>query len=110
LGGFNLHYQAKKLQITVSLLSSLSLLGEGNHFLANEKGCVYMAKATLANLPDVLDARDIAGVMGIGYVKALRLVQYGGLPYIRIGRTYKVSKANFTDWLNTKKSKVIALD
>ena len=51
-------------------------------------------------MPDVLDARDIASVLGIGYTKSLQLVRYGGMKYIRIGRVYRVSKQNFTDWLN----------
>ncbi|MCL2398533.1 MAG: helix-turn-helix domain-containing protein [Defluviitaleaceae bacterium] len=69
-----------------------------------------MQKASLVSLPDVLDAKDIAGFLGIGYVKALKLIRYGGMRYIQIGRVYRVSKANFTDWLNCEQSMIINLD
>lgn len=50
-------------------------------------------------LPEVLDARQISKILGIGYVKALHLIQYGGVPHIRIGNTYRVSKRLFVEWL-----------
>jgi len=69
-----------------------------------------MSKVQIESLPDVLDARDIANVLGIGYIKALKLIRYGGMNYLQLGRAYKVSKQNFTDWLNCKKPTVIDLD
>ena len=69
-----------------------------------------MSKVTIASLPDVLNARDIACVLNIGYVKALGLIRYGGMNYIRIGKTYRVSKQNFVDWLNCSQPMIITLD
>ena len=69
-----------------------------------------MQKAYLDSLPDVLDAKDIAQVLGIGYVKSLNLIRFGGMNYIKIGRVYKVSKQNFTEWLNCCKPRVIEFD
>jgi len=64
----------------------------------------------LASLPDVLDAKDVASFLCIGYVKALKLIRYGGMNYIKLGRTYRVSKVNFTEWLNCSKPTVINID
>lgn len=63
---------------------------------------------TLDNYPDVLDARMIAEYLSIGYVKALNLIKYGGIPYIRIGNTYRVAKRNFESWLMDSESKVVS--
>lgn len=69
-----------------------------------------MQRASLASLPDVLDAKDVAGFLGISYIKALKLLRYSGMNSIRLGRVYRVSKQNFTDWLNCDKPTVIELD
>lgn len=69
-----------------------------------------MAKASLDTLPDALSARDISKVLGLGYTKSLRLIRFGGLPYIKLGNTYRVSKQNFIDWLNSSETKIIELD
>ena len=69
-----------------------------------------MAKVSLESLPDVLDAKDVASALGIGYVKALKLIRHGGMNYIRIGCAYRVSKDNFTAWLNCTKPLLIDLD
>lgn len=61
------------------------------------------------SLGDVLNAEDISNVLGIGYVKSLKLIKYGGIPHIRIGNTYRVSKTNFLTWLNQETSRVINL-
>ena len=69
-----------------------------------------MEKASLAALPDVLDARDVAAVLGIGYVKALKLMKYGKMRYLRLGRVYRISKDNFVDWLNCNAPRVVHMD
>lgn len=62
---------------------------------------------TLESYPDVLDARMIAEYLSIGYVKALNLVKYGGIPYLKIGNTYRVAKRNFEAWLLSTESKTV---
>lgn len=69
-----------------------------------------MQRASLASLPDVLDARDVAGFLGISYIKALKLLRYSGMNSIRLGRVYRVSKQNFSDWFNCQQPIVIKLD
>lgn len=53
----------------------------------------------LNQLPDILDAYTIADVLGIGYSKALGLIKYGGIHYIKLGSTYRVSREKFLNWL-----------
>ena len=50
-------------------------------------------------LPKALSARDVAGLLGIGYQKALNLIKYGDMDYIRLGNCYKVSHSSFNEWL-----------
>ena len=69
-----------------------------------------MAKVRIDSLPDVLDAKDVASALGIGYVKALKLIRHSGMNYIRIGCAYRVSKDNFTTWLNCSKPTIIDID
>ena len=69
-----------------------------------------MQKASMNTLPDVMDAKDVASALGIGYVKALKLMRYGGMNYVRIGSAYRISKDNFTAWLNCSKPTVVDLD
>jgi len=52
------------------------------------------------SLPEVLSAKDIASYLDIGYAKALRLLKYDGIPNIRVGNTFRVSKQVFGKWLN----------
>ncbi|WP_105618648.1 helix-turn-helix domain-containing protein [Vallitalea okinawensis] len=56
----------------------------------------------LNECPDALNPKMIANILGIGYSKALNLVKYGDMDYIRIGNTYRVSKDNFIEWFNRK--------
>lgn len=49
--------------------------------------------------PEVLDARQIADILRIGYVKALHIIRFGGMDYLKIGRTYRVSRSVFEKWL-----------
>ncbi|WFA09523.1 helix-turn-helix domain-containing protein [Tissierella sp. Yu-01] len=61
----------------------------------------------LNEYPDVLNAKMIAKSLGIGYVKALNLIKYGGIKYIKIGNVYRVPKTCFIDWLCNGSSKEI---
>lgn len=62
------------------------------------------------NYPEVLNAKMIAEIMDLGYVKALKLIRYSGLNHIKIGNTYRVPKKLFIDWLYTKESKEIVFE
>ena len=69
-----------------------------------------MQRATLTSYPDVLDAKDVASILSVSYISALRVIRYGGINYVRIGRAYRISKQNFIDWLNCTKPTTIKLD
>ena len=69
-----------------------------------------MNKRRLEALPDALTARDISGFLGIGYTKSLRLIRYSGLPYIKLGNVYRVSKKTFSEWLHGSETKIINFD
>ena len=69
-----------------------------------------MSRASLDSLPDVLNAKDVASVLGIGYVKALKVIRFGGMNYLKVGKSYMVSKGNFVDWLNCDKPTIISID
>ena len=55
---------------------------------------------TLQQFPEILTAKEISMYLGIGYSKALHLLRFGNIPYIKIGNTYRVSKSRFETWLN----------
>ncbi len=52
------------------------------------------------DLPDILTAKEVAQYLGIGYVKALNLLKYGGLPSVKLGNTFRISKDMLIKWLN----------
>jgi excisionase family DNA binding protein len=92
------HWQALSCYVAFFVLSILG------------KELLHVAKVSFTSLPDVLDARDVASALGIGYTKALKLIRYGGMNFIQLGRVYRVSKQNFADWLNCTQPRVIDLD
>ena len=69
-----------------------------------------MNKRQLDQLPDALSARDLSEFLNIGYTKSLRLIRFGGLPYIRIGSVYRVSKKIFIEWLHGTDTKIINIE
>ena len=71
---------------------------------------MLLNKRHLEELPDALTARDISVFLNLGYAKSLKLIRYGGLPHLRIGNTYRISKKNFVEWLNGTETKIINLD
>lgn len=59
------------------------------------------------DLPEILDARAIAAYLGIGYTKSLHLVKYSGIPYMRLGNTYRVFKPAFVAWLQSDEPRIL---
>lgn len=57
--------------------------------------------------PEILTAKMIAQILGIGYSKALHTIQYGQMHYIKIGNTYRVPKQSFIKWLFEKERREI---
>ena len=67
-------------------------------------------KQIFQEYPEILNAKMIAGILGIGYVKALNTIQYGGMPYLKIGNTYRVPKKSFVEWLFEKDKREVNID
>lgn len=61
-----------------------------------------MENTTIKDMPEILNARMICDYLGIGYTKGLSLIKYGGLDYIKIGNTYRITKKAFQEWLFTE--------
>lgn len=62
---------------------------------------------TLEELPDVLTAYAISDFLGLSNRRVYELMDisndYGGIPCLRIGRSKRVLKSDFIEWLNSKK-------
>ena len=50
-----------------------------------------------------LTAKDIAEILKISYEKALGLIKHSGIPYIKVGRQYRVNEKDFQDFLKDHK-------
>jgi predicted DNA-binding transcriptional regulator AlpA len=53
----------------------------------------------LEELPAVLDVKDVKEVLGIGRRQAYELVNSDEFHTVKVGRTIKVSKSVFLNWL-----------
>lgn len=47
-----------------------------------------------------LTAYEISEILKISYEKALDFIKYSGIPYVKIGRQYRVSEKAFYNYLN----------
>lgn len=50
--------------------------------------------------PDVLDVKDLCGILRIGRKTAYHLLKSGVIPYRRIGRNYKIRKDTIIEYMN----------
>ena len=48
----------------------------------------------------ILNVRDVAGYLRMSEAKVYRLVKEGGLPVVRIGKTWRFRKDLLDDWLS----------
>ncbi len=55
---------------------------------------------SLDTYPEILTPKQIANYLGIGYIKALRLVKSGEISCVKIGNAYKVPRLQFQKWLD----------
>lgn len=53
-------------------------------------------------LPPVLRAREVAHLLGIGYVRVYELAHAGELPVIRLGRRMLFPRDGLKNWLEQK--------
>ena len=56
---------------------------------------------------EVLSPHEIAKILKISYEKALDFVKYSGIPYMKIGRVYRVTKDNFEAFMNSSETRII---
>lgn len=63
---------------------------------------------TLESLPEILTANGIAEYLGVSYNYALSIIKYK-LTYIRLGNSYRVTKANFINFINCEQSQEMKL-
>ena len=63
---------------------------------------------TLESLPELLTAKDIAEYLGVSYNYALLLIKFH-LTYLKLGQSYRVTKAHFIEFLNSNQSRQVTL-
>ena len=56
---------------------------------------------------EVFSPQEIAKILKISYEKALDFVKYSGIPYVKIGRVYRVTKDNFEAFMNSSETRII---
>ncbi|MBR5157289.1 MAG: helix-turn-helix domain-containing protein [Clostridia bacterium] len=56
----------------------------------------------------LLTPQEIADILKISYDKALDFIKYSGIPYIQIGRQYRIEESKLTAFL--QKNQYINLD
>ena len=54
------------------------------------------------NLPDILTVQDIQKALGIGRSLAYRLINGGDIPHMRVGKTIKIPKKFFVDYIENR--------
>ena len=58
-------------------------------------------KLMFTTYPDVVTVRELKDMLGIGITLAYRLVKSNNIKSIKIGREYKIPKANVISYLTT---------
>jgi excisionase family DNA binding protein len=59
-------------------------------------------KKTTEDLPIILNAEDIAEVLGISKLSAYELMKQKGFPVIKIGRLKRVNRDAFFRWMENQ--------
>jgi excisionase family DNA binding protein len=62
---------------------------------------------SINDMPEIIDARDIAGYLNIGYTKALHFIRFSGISYMKIGNTYRVYKTAFLKWIQSEEPRIV---
>lgn len=58
-------------------------------------------KLMFTTYPDVVTVRELKDMLGIGITLAYRLVKCNNIKSLKIGREYKIPKANVISYLTT---------
>lgn len=65
--------------------------------MEEERNCL----TKLENYPDVLTARMVADILGVGYLKSLELLKSNQFPVMKLRGTYRVTKSQLIEWMNS---------
>lgn len=57
----------------------------------------------MINLPEVLKAKDVSDFLNVSSRYAYEIMERNDFPTIRIGRTKRVMKQDFLDWVEQQK-------
>lgn len=58
----------------------------------------------------MLSPADVAERLNVSYDTALQMIKYSGIPYVKIGRQYRVSENVINDMINQNEIVVIDYD
>lgn len=58
-----------------------------------------MNEQTKSQYPDTLKAQDIASILRISVSKAYDMMEWKGFPLIRMGRSKRVNRDAFFEWI-----------
>ena len=58
----------------------------------------------------MLTPAEVAERLSISYDTALQLIKYSGLPYLKIGRQYRISEDVINDMMNRKDTVIISYE
>lgn len=66
-----------------------------------------IALTKASDLPEMMTPYQVANYLDVGYGKALRLIRFGGIPYLKLNNTYRVPKDKFFMWLDSEAAKEV---
>lgn len=55
---------------------------------------------TINELPELLTVKEISQYLRVCYTKALNIVKFSGIDYLKIDNSYRVRKEVFESWIN----------
>ena len=53
----------------------------------------------------LLTVKEVAEILKVSYDTALHLVKYGDIPYVCIGKQYRISEKELENYINKKTNK-----
>jgi len=84
-------------------ITQVAIIGAGIFILKIEKGEDRMESKTiyktLEDLPLAMRGDDVAAALNISRIHAYRLMRSAGFPSIRIGKSIRVYKVAFLQWM-----------
>jgi excisionase family DNA binding protein len=60
----------------------------------------------LSEMPEIIDAKIIGEYLQISYEKSLQFIKYSGIPYLKLGNTYRLYRDSLTKWIQSSETKI----